>query len=131
MLRAGYQVRELFMANGWGGARPGAGRKPGSKVVRRVPLTPAQAHRVTVEKMPLDILVETMRDPAVPLELRLVAAVRAAPYYHAKVSTVPPKASFEMTDLELETAIRREKEHGLLQHPGKTRLVVINADAAE
>ena len=35
------------MANGWGGARPGAGRKPGSKVVRKVPLIPARAHRVT------------------------------------------------------------------------------------
>jgi hypothetical protein len=119
------------MANGWGGARPGAGRKPGSKTMRRVPLIPAQAHRVVVEKMPLDILLETMRDPAVALELRLVAAVRAAPYFHAKISTAPPKASFEMSDAELETAIRREKEHALLQHSGQAQLVVIDADAAE
>jgi hypothetical protein len=90
--------------------------------MRKVPLIAAQAHRVVVEKMPLDILLETMGDPTMPLELRLVAAVRAAPYYHAKVSVGPPKASFEMTEAELETATRGEKEHTLRQHSGQAQL---------
>jgi len=115
------------MANGWGGARPGAGRKPGSKGMRKVPLIPAKAHRVVVEEMPLDILLQVMRDRSVSLELRCACAAKAAPYYHARVSSGPPKASFEMTDAELETAIRREKEHALRTGPGQPRLVVIDA----
>ena len=51
------------------------------------------------------------RDKALPIELRLAAARAAAPYYHAGVSGGPPKAAFEMTDLELQAAIEREKEH--------------------
>ena len=99
----------------------GAGRKPGSKnkrTISKVELGPARAHRQAVEELPLDVLVAAMRDKAQPIELRLAAA-KAAPYYHAKVSTGPPKASFEMTDVELETAIAREKEHQLRADPGQ------------
>jgi hypothetical protein len=90
-----------------------------------VPLIPAQAHRQTVEILPLDVLTKAMRDETLPIELRLAAAARAAPYYHAKVSTGPPKASFEMTDLELETAISREREYLLRSTPGQPQLRVV------
>jgi len=122
------------MAGGWGGKRAGAARKPGSKCSRtitKVPLIPAQAHRQTVEKLPLDILVAAMRDPSQPIELRLAAAKAAAPYYHAKVSTGPPKASFEMTDLELETAIAREREYVLRTASGQPRLRMVAGSARE
>jgi hypothetical protein len=68
--------------------------------------------------MPLDILIGTARDKALPIELRLAAARAVAPYYHVRVSTGPPKASFEMTGFELKTAIAREKEHLLRADPG-------------
>ena len=95
-----------------GGRRAGAGRKRGGKSRRRVSLLPALAHRQMVEELPLDVLVAAMRD-GTPIEQRLAAAKAAAPYFHAKVSSGPPKASFEMTDGELEIAISREKEHAL------------------
>jgi hypothetical protein len=111
-----------------GGRREGAGRPRGSKnrrTIKKVPLLPAQAHRQAVEEMPLDILVAAARDKTQPIELRLAAAKAAAPYYHARVSGGPPKASFEMTQSELETAIAREKEHQLRADPGPQQIRVV------
>jgi hypothetical protein len=98
----------------WGGRRANAGRPRGSKnrrTISKVPLLPARAHRQMVEEMPLDILIAAARDKNLPLELRLAAAKAAAPYFHARVSSGPPKAAFEMSELELQTAIAREKQH--------------------
>jgi hypothetical protein len=50
---------------GRGGRREGAGRPRGSKnrrTIAKVPLLPAQAHRRTIEQMPLDILIAAARD---------------------------------------------------------------------
>jgi hypothetical protein len=110
-----------------GGKRLGAGRPKGAKnkrTIAKVALIPALQHRQTAEALPLDILTEAMRDTALPVELRLAAAARAAPYFHAKVSSGPPKASFEMTQSELEAAIAREKEHFLRADPGPRIQVV-------
>jgi hypothetical protein len=87
-----------------------------------VKLLPARAHRQAVADLPLDILIAAARDKSQPIELRLAAAKAAAPYYHARVSSGPPKASFEMTDLELQTAIEREKEHQLRAAPGQQQI---------
>jgi hypothetical protein len=108
---------------GWGGRRAGSGRKPG-KNRRTVSLIPALQHRQTAEELPLDVLLAAMRDPNNALELRLAAAAKAAPYFHAKVSGGPPKASFEMTQSELEAAIAREKEYMLRADPGPQIRVV-------
>jgi hypothetical protein len=86
---------------GWGGRRANAGRKSGGKsrrTITKVPLLPARAHRQMVEELPLDILIAAARDKSHPIELRLAAAKAAAPYFHARVSSSLPKASFEMTD---------------------------------
>jgi hypothetical protein len=110
---------------GRGGRRVGAGRPRGSKnkrTIAAVPLLPARAHRQTVEEMPLDILVAAARDKSQPIELRLAAAKAAAPYYHARMSGGPPKASFEMTQSELEAAIEREKEHELRAAPSQHQI---------
>ena len=115
-----------------GGKRPGAGRPKGSKNKRttnRVPRELAQLHRLTTEELPLDILIAAARDKTQPLELRLAAAKAAAPYFHARVSSGPPKASFEMTDIELETAIAREKEHALRTAPGQHQLRMVAGGA--
>jgi hypothetical protein len=64
-----------------GGKRLGAGRPKGSKnkfTTTKVALIPALAHRKTDEELPLDILTKAMRDTALPIELRLAAAARAA-----------------------------------------------------
>jgi hypothetical protein len=87
-----------------------------------VPLLPARAHRQTVEEMPLDILIAAARDTALPLGIRLAAAKAAAPYFHARVSSGPPKAAFEMSELELQTAIAREKQHLLRVDPGQRQI---------
>jgi hypothetical protein len=112
-----------------GGRRPGAGRPKGSKSKRtlaKVPLIPAQAHRQTVEDKPLDVLVKAMRDERLPIELRLAAAARAAPYYHARVSSGIPKTSFEMSEYELRTLLDREKEHRLRSNLGQRNFRTVN-----
>jgi hypothetical protein len=125
-------MRETAMANGWGGRRAGAGRKPGTQSKRaivKIPLRAAQAHRQTLEELPLDVLTKAMRDTSLPIELRLAAAAKAAPYFHAKVSSGPPKASYEMSDSELREAITREKEHALRMNAGHRDFrMVSNAD---
>jgi len=101
-----------------GGRRPGAGRPRGSKnkrTVAKVTLLPARVHRQAVEELPLDVLLKAMRDPNHPIELRLAAAARAAPYFHAKVSGGPPKASFEMRGQALRHA-RQGVEDPLLRN---------------
>jgi hypothetical protein len=110
-----------------GGRRAGAGRPRGSKnkrTIAKISLLPARVHRQAVEQLPLDILLAAMRNEAHPIGLRLAAAAKAAPYFHARISSGPPKASFEMTDHELEAAIAREKEHHLRADPGPRLRVV-------
>jgi hypothetical protein len=114
---------------GRGGRREGAGRPKGAKsrrTISKVPLLPARGHRQIVEEMPLDILVAAARDRSQPIELRLAAAKAAAPYFHARISGGPPKASFEMTQSELETAIAREKEFQLRSDPGQHQIRVVS-----
>ena len=114
-----------------GGRRPGAGRPKGSKsrrtTISKVPLIPARAHRETIEKMPLDILMAAARNEGLPLEIRLAAAKAAAPYYHARVSSGPAKAAHEMSTFELQSAIDRQKEHLEREaHPGFRNFRVVN-----
>jgi hypothetical protein len=68
-----------------GGAREGAGRKPG---------TP---NRATAERQqevaesgitPLDYMLNVLRDDAAPFERRSWAAEKAAPYVHPKLAAV-------------------------------------------
>lgn len=74
------------MANGHGGARPGAGRKPGS------PNKVSQQLRRKIEQnggmTPLDFLLRLMRNPKAPKQDRMWAAEKAAPYVHARLAAV-------------------------------------------
>jgi hypothetical protein len=68
-----------------GGKRPGAGRKPG------VPNKTTQETREAIKASgltPLDFMLEVMRDEGEDLPRRLAAANMAAPYVHAKLSSV-------------------------------------------
>ena len=73
---------------------------------------------MVAEELPLDVLLAAMRDKNLPIEIRLAAAKVAAPYFHGRISTGPQRTSYEMTESELEEAIRREKEAALRIHLG-------------
>lgn len=73
-----------------GGARPGAGRKPGIPNKRTAEKVAAiEASGLT----PLDYLLSVMRDTDLPREDRVDAAKAAAPYVHAKLANVELNAS--------------------------------------
>jgi len=68
-----------------GGARPNAGRKPG---------TLNRFNRELLERaneggqLPLDYMLETMRDQSLDTGLRIDAAKTAAPYVHQRLSAI-------------------------------------------
>lgn len=72
-----------------GGARPGAGRKPGGQ------------NRITKEAVakahdglsPLDYLLSVLRDPGADEAKRIDAAKAAAPYCHAKLQPIDGEGS--------------------------------------
>lgn len=68
-----------------GGKRPGAGRKKGIPNRRTVELQ----EKIASEGItPLDFMLQTMRDEKQPHPVRMAAAAAAAPYVHAKLSSV-------------------------------------------
>jgi len=68
-----------------GGARPGAGRKPGTP--NRV-TAELQAAVAASGETPLEYLLRIMRDPTADNSRRDQAAKDAAPYVHAKLTAV-------------------------------------------
>ncbi len=80
-----------------GGARPGAGRKPGSK---------AQATKQALEavgagEMPLEYMLRVMRDHTADEKRRDAMAAAAATYIHPRLSSVTGSFThkYEPTDL--------------------------------
>ena len=67
-----------------GGARPGAGRPAGAANVRTREIANAIVEGLT----PLEYLTSVYRDPAVDEARRIDAAKAAAPYVHAKLSSM-------------------------------------------
>lgn len=77
-----------------GGARPGAGRKPGIPNKRTAETVAAiEASGLT----PLDFLLSVMRDTGLSQAERVDAAKAAAPYVHAKLANVELKASVALS----------------------------------
>lgn len=76
-----------------GGARQGAGRKPGQA---------NQINREAREKaaeggiLPLDYMLEMLRDVELTREQRFEAAKAAAPYIHAKLANVEANVNAEV-----------------------------------
>lgn len=68
-----------------GGKRPGAGRKAGVPNKRTAEIQQAVEQS---GQTPLDYMLSVMRDPAEEAHRRLTAAQAAAPYVHAKLSSV-------------------------------------------
>ena len=71
-----------------GGARPGAGRKPGVPNKRTAEKTAEiEASGLT----PLDYMLRILRDELADTDARMDAAKAAAPYVHAKLASVEHK----------------------------------------
>ena len=68
-----------------GGARPNSGRKPGG--TNRATAEAIEAAKATGQ-MPLDFLLDIMRDIEADEAKRIDCAKAAAPYLHAKLATI-------------------------------------------
>jgi hypothetical protein len=82
-----------------GGKRPGAGRKKG------VPNKRTSALQKEVEDSgltPLQYLLARMRDLSADPRDRMTAAISAAPYVHAKLSSIDLKADISTHEASLE-----------------------------
>src|SRR5215471_6037604 len=94
-----------------GGARPGAGRKPGGH--NRPKPSRYELERLNGES-PLGYMLRVMSDTSQPDERRDKMAICAAQYIHPKLSAsaiMVPKTPFEMTEQELEAVtIRAEMQ---------------------
>lgn len=76
-----------------GGARPGAGRKPGA--IRKATAA-AQAKAAETGILPLDFMLGRMRDEQAPIADRMDMAKAAAPYLHAKLSSIEASVTGEI-----------------------------------
>lgn len=81
-----------------GGARPGAGRKKGGPNKRTVE-TQAQAESTGIT--PLQYMLDVMRNSS-DERMRMSAAQAAAPYVHAKLSSVELNANVSMHEASLD-----------------------------
>lgn len=77
-----------------GGARPGAGRKKGGH--NKLAEEAIQAAKST-GIMPLEYLLQVMRDPGIDEGKRIDAAKAAAPYVHAKLQPKDEQGSTAQT----------------------------------
>lgn len=80
---------EKISSKSKGGARPGAGRKKGAPNIR-TKATQAAAEQTGIT--PLEYMLQVMRAPETEPRERLNAAIAAAPYVHAKLSSVEMNA---------------------------------------
>ena len=72
--------------NGSGGKRPGAGRPVGA-INKRTGAVIDQAEREG-KQLPLDFMLDVMRDSALPLQARMAAAATAMPFCHARLTAL-------------------------------------------
>lgn len=77
------------------------------------------------ELLPLEYMLSVMRDVTKPEELRLLAAVKAAPYMHARLCGGAVLCPFEMSDEQVATAITKQQQHEQRLYPGKPDLRLI------
>lgn len=88
-----------------GGARAGAGRKKGgANKLTREAVEKAQSGGI----MPLDYLLEVMRDAGEETTKRIDAAKAAAPYVHPKLQPVDQNGSTEQAFTYLVTGVERD-----------------------
>jgi hypothetical protein len=81
-----------------GGARPGAGRKPGS-LNKKTAERKAAVERALAGTTPLDVMMSAMRRAAKEgdLSLALEAAKAAAPYVHPRLAAIEHSGGLSVT----------------------------------
>lgn len=82
-----------------GGARPGAGRKPGARNKRTAEMIDAAASGGI---MPLDYMLSVLRNPESSIDMRMDAAKAAAPYLHSKLATIEVNANVTTHEASLD-----------------------------
>ena len=90
---------------GYGGRRPGAGRRRGSRNRRTRETIAAVEQGLT----PLAYLTSVYRDPSVDIGFRIEAAKAAAPYVHPRLSQIEVQATADLhhlTDEQLDQELR-------------------------
>lgn len=75
-----------------GGARTGAGRKPGAA---NKATAAARAMAEATGETPLEFMLRRMRDEDAPMDDRMDMAKAAAPFVHSKLSSVEAKVEVE------------------------------------
>jgi len=85
-----------------GGARPGAGRKPGALNKKTTEIAQRAAESGLT---PLEYLLKVMRNSKQPTAVRVDAAKSAAPYMHPRLSAVELSLK-DLTDEDLRDAAR-------------------------
>lgn len=104
---------------GRGGRRPGAGRKKGSPSK-----FDAEVRKRAAEEgiLPLDYMLKVMRDARVPKARRDMMAQSAAPYLHAKLSSVEVKnakgEAFKMATKDMNPKEAAEAFASTFSQPG-------------
>lgn len=85
-----------------GGYRPNAGRPKGAKSLP--PLRPEEVRMAAAERgvTPLEFMLALVADPTAPAELRLRAAMAAAPYVHDRAGARGRKHAAEEVAREAE-----------------------------
>lgn len=109
-----------------GGARPGSGRKPGTKnsatIAKQAALEEVIARAVADECTPLEVMLTIMRDPASPAAMRFEAAKAAAPYVHPRLSQVDSRVTkvndvSELTIEQIDRLLAERLAAGETAHP--------------
>jgi hypothetical protein len=102
------------MSNTHGGARPGAGRKKGSKNRQAVQQIESLCEKYAM--MPLDLLLTVLNDESEPMERRMKAAKAAAPYIHPRLAPVraedlkpEPRYSIDLSKLDQEELLQLKR----------------------
>jgi len=76
-----------------GGAREGSGRKPGQRNAKTV----EQVERIEASGLtPLDYMLSVLRDKTQEQAIRLDAAKAAAPYVHARLTTIEARVDGDL-----------------------------------
>ena len=102
------------MANGHGGKRAGAGRPPGARNIR----SEETARQIQESGLtPLQFLMDIVRDDDAPRKERIECARAAAPFCHAKLSSI---------DMELNTTKRSIEDY----EPAELIEIINNGKAA-
>jgi hypothetical protein len=98
---------------GHGGPRPNSGRPKGARdKVKRRTVTRDQIERLQAEgrELPLARLLRRMADESEPQRYRDSLAIAAAPYVHARLSSIATaKTAYEMSSDELVATIARQQ----------------------